>query len=71
MLPARGGKVIVVRGAEKGATGKLLAKNKETETALVQVSTLRVTLAAQDGWRFKLWGCDERLLSVLLKELAL
>lgn len=37
MLPARGGKVIVVRGPEKGATGKLLAKNKEKETALVQV----------------------------------
>lgn len=37
VLPARGGKVIVVRGAEKGATGKLLAKNKEKETALVQV----------------------------------
>lgn len=38
VLPARGGKVIVVRGAEKGVTGKLLAKNKEKETALVQVS---------------------------------
>lgn len=38
VLPARGGKVIVVRGPEKGATGKLLAKNKEKETALVQVS---------------------------------
>lgn len=37
VLPARGGKVIVVRGEEKGATGKLLAKNKEKETALVQV----------------------------------
>lgn len=37
MLPTRGGKVIVVRGEEKGATGKLLAKNKEKETALVQV----------------------------------
>lgn len=37
VLPSRGGKVIVVRGAEKGATGKLLAKNKEKETALVQV----------------------------------
>ncbi|CAB1099405.1 unnamed protein product [Ectocarpus sp. CCAP 1310/34] len=50
VLPSRGGKVIVVRGAEKGATGKLLAKNKEKETALVQVyEDLRaVTLSLDD-----------------------
>ncbi|CAN0555010.1 unnamed protein product, partial [Ectocarpus sp. 12 AP-2014] len=50
VLPSRGGKVIVVRGAERGATGKLLAKNKEKETALVQVyEDLRaVTLSLDD-----------------------
>lgn len=37
-MPARGGKVVVVRGPDKGARGKLLAKNKEDETALIQVS---------------------------------
>ncbi|CAM9910351.1 unnamed protein product [Ectocarpus sp. 6 AP-2014] len=54
VLPARGGKVIVVRGAEKGATGKLLAKNKEKETALVQVyEDLRaVTLSLDDVAEF-------------------
>lgn len=53
VLPARGGKVVVVRGAEKGATGKLLAKNKEKETALVQVSKFtRPPLRARAGWRF-------------------
>ncbi|CAN0269406.1 unnamed protein product [Discosporangium mesarthrocarpum] len=36
-LPARGGKVIVLRGAEKGVTGKLLARDSDRGTALVQV----------------------------------
>lgn len=30
--------MVVVRGAERGTTGKLLAKDNEKETALVQVS---------------------------------
>lgn len=37
VVPPKGGKVIVVRGQEKGLTGKLLAKDKQAETALVQV----------------------------------
>lgn len=37
VLPARGGKVVIVRGGERGATGKLLARDKDKETALVQV----------------------------------
>lgn len=37
VVPSRGGKVIVVRGQEKGLMGKLLAKDKQAETALVQV----------------------------------
>lgn len=41
VLPARGGKVVVVRGSEKGVTGKLLAKDREKETALIQVQPLR------------------------------
>ncbi|CAM9781194.1 unnamed protein product, partial [Hapterophycus canaliculatus] len=54
VLPARGGKVIVVRGREKGATGKLLAKNKEKETALLQVyEDLRaITLSLDDVAEF-------------------
>ena len=66
VLPARGGKVIVVRGAEKGATGKLLAKNKEKETALVQVgasmlnSRFACIVFLGHGWlvgKSKLWRC--------------
>lgn len=53
VLPARGGKVVVVRGEERGATGKLLAKDKDKETALVQVcvcARARVSSSAHARW---------------------
>eukprot|EP00903_Cladosiphon_okamuranus_P008182 g7881.t1 len=52
VLPARGGKVVVVRGAEKGATGKLLAKNKETALVQVYEDLRALTLSLDDVAEF-------------------